>query len=129
MTGAGKPEERVVLEVGEKVLEALLAAKIRGLRLKVREEAPEILVSLGIGKAGLRIEGVDGRGRLVLAPQGAAGFAARMLGGRVSAGNVLSVEGGKILVSLLPPGLPVRLAPLEAVALEGRIRLVSILST
>ncbi len=129
MKGGGMQEERVVLEVGEKVLEALLAAKVPGLRLEVREEEPEILVTLGIAKARFRIEGIDERGRLILAPRGAAGLAARMLGGRLSGGGILSVEGGRILVSLLPPGLPVRLKPLEARALDGRVRLVSILST
>jgi len=129
MKAGGNPEERVVLEVGEKVLESLLAAKLPGLRLQVREEPPEILVSLGIGRAKLRIEGIDPAGRLVLAPLGAAGFLARVLGGKVKGGGVFTVEEGKILISLLPPGLPVRLQPREATALPGKIRLVSVLST
>ena len=129
MNDPGKPGERVVLEVGEKVLEAMLASRVPGLRLQVREEAPEILVSLKIARARLRLGGIDHRGRLVLIPQGAAGFLARFLGGAVGEGNVVTLEGGRILVSLLPPGLPVRLEPMEARAMEGRIRLVSILST
>ena len=127
--GPGKAEERITLEVGERVLEALLAAKIPGLSLRVRRERPEIRLSWKFAKADLELGGFDGEGRLILVPRGAAAFLTRILGGMAEGGGAVTVREGRILVDLLPRDLPVTLTPLVVEAWEGGIRLVSILST
>ncbi len=127
--GVPLPEDRILVEVGERILERILASRVPGLRLRIRPESPEIRVSLGIARANLEIGGIDGKGRLVLLPRGAAAFLTRALGGAVRGGRWVSVEEGRILVTLLPPDFPFTLERPEVTARAGSLRLVSILST